>query len=172
MVTADTGLWSFTDVGMPGVEGGIGGGSLEKWADPAEGYWDYLDTMSLIHPNTDTIWFQICIRAAARVGAGANATAEEFGDASFIVSEIKKRFPSATVYVSPLNDYKNGHVCSGTGEYGVAVATELTDYLAGSGAALRGPIMSALAVSDTMDGCHAADGFLPNWGSDLLGFFG
>ena len=168
----DTGFWAFTDVGMPGVEGGIGGGSLEKWADPSETYWDYLDAMAQQNPSTQVVWFQICIRAAARVGAGAAATAEEISAANFVIAGIKERFPSATVYVSPLNDYLNGHFCGATGQYGVGVATELADYLAGTGSALRGPTMSPMAVSDTVDGCHAADSFLPNWGTDLMAFFG
>ncbi|NNF62903.1 MAG: hypothetical protein HKN07_01475 [Acidimicrobiia bacterium] len=167
-----TAFWSYTAVGQPGVEGGIGGGSLEKWANPSESYWDYLDVMAQENPSTQTIWYQICIRASARVGAGEAATAGEIADAEFVVSEIKKRFPSATIYVSPLNDYLNGHTCGGTGQYGVGVAAELSDHLTSSGAALRGPTMSPMAVSDTTDGCHASDAFLPVWGSDLLAFFG
>ena len=72
---------------------GYGGGDISEWSRtiPTGDYWARLDSNVDGNPPATAIWWQIC-DIVRRPGS--------FGDAEAVLTEIERRVPGATVYVS------------------------------------------------------------------------
>lgn len=147
----------------PSVHSAYGAASVSLWADPASRYWAAFDNVLAQFPDTTTIWWQLCTSAA-------NLT-DNFDAAQDVVSEIRRRIPDATVFVSAQHDYTDGHVCPITGADGPARMQALADELIAAGLAFRGPVVGPLAEDELSDGCHANDAGKAVLGQQLADFF-
>lgn len=142
-------------------------GAVRDWAlNAGKGnkYWDVFDELLERHPNTRSIWWQLCIRQE-------DDTKHE--DALPILEAIRKRIPGVKIYVSPLPGYTDG-VCGITGISGLEKAKELAQKLdAGHADVLPGPVLGPMTSADTDDdGCHLSipDG-LRKLGGQMKEFF-
>ena len=75
-----------------------------------------------------------------------------------LLDAILQESGGAPVLINAMSAY-DGHVCSGSGAYGPAVAEELLDYLeaAAPGAFIRIARFPALKRAETTDGCHPTE---------------
>lgn len=125
-------------------------GSVVEWAKNAEEgnkYWDVFDELLREHPETKTIWFELCIPDSER------GTSEYHTE--IVLNEIRKRIPEAKIYVSALADYTGG-ICKITGTWGLEKAKELVKELDEKNEdVFLGPILGPMTPKDTAkDGCH------------------
>ena len=127
-----------------------GSGTILDWSQNVEEgskYWDVFDELLEKYPNTNTIWFELCIMDEDR--------ATSYEHAALILSEIRKRIPAVTIYVSPLADYTEG-ICEITGTFGLEKGKELAKELDEKNEdVLPGPVLGPMTPKDTAkDGCH------------------
>lgn len=125
-------------------------GAVLDWARQANTdnkYWDVFDDLLAEHPETKTIWWQLCIRDDERKTSYEHAAA--------ILEQIRKRIPGTTIYISALADYTQG-VCEITGTWGLEKAKELVqDLNANNDDVFPGPVLGPMTPADTAkDGCH------------------
>ncbi len=152
--------------------GGIGRGSMDRWADLSSQYWDYLETMFARYPDTTAVWWQICLVLVLRPGDSPTPSAEEIATARLIYDEIQRRKPGVQVYVSGLNGY-DGITCEALGANGAVAAAALAQELADTTNASLGPTMTPLnATNHRGDQCHGGESAVEAWGHDLMAFFG
>jgi hypothetical protein len=147
------------------TQGELGGGSAPHWGNPAAAdygfYWGLYDQR---RPSTGyaAAWVQICLRTAEHGGAFDSAEQQWV---THIIDQIHARDPGIQVWVSPLNSYAEGHVCSSAGVDGPVIAAAAADW---SAAALelvaRGPDLGPLSPEHIgiRDDCH------PNGAGELL----
>src|SRR3989338_5864238 len=127
-----------------------GSGTILDWSqhlDEGSKYWDVFDELLEKYPNTNTIWFELCIMDEDRTTSYEHAT--------IIISEIRKRIPAVAIYVSPLADYTDG-VCEITGTFGLEKGKELAKELDEKNEdVVAGPLLGPMTPKDTAkDGCH------------------
>lgn len=142
-----------------------GGGNVTAWFDelPATGHWELVDSNLAEHPETNKIWWQLCIRQS-------QSTPYEYAEA--VLAGIRDRFPDATIYVSPLAEYPDA-VCGLTGRFGVDRSIELVEELLEKNKDLvAGPVLEPLTEDKTMpDHCHINEDSRPIVGQELKTFF-
>ena len=127
-----------------------GSGTILDWSQNLEEgskYWDVFDELLEKYPNTNTIWFELCIMDEDRTTS--------YEHAAIILNEIRKRIPAVTIYVSPLSDYTDG-VCEITGTFGLEKGKELAKELDEKNEdVFVGPLLGPMTPQDTAkDGCH------------------
>ncbi|MBI2013622.1 MAG: hypothetical protein HYS87_02240 [Candidatus Colwellbacteria bacterium] len=138
------------------------GGAVADWVDIGNKFWHTFDNYYAANPNTDTIWWQMCVRS------DEDPTLE---DALEIVSGIKGRIPDVTIYVSSLPSYQEG-ICRITGTSGLARGKELASELVLKSDVRRGPELRSHEPSEILDdGCHMNDEGLRAVGEQLKQFF-
>lgn len=125
-------------------------GAVVDWAKGAETgnkYWDVFDDLLAKHPQTNIIWWQLCIRH--------NETDTSYEHAVSILQAIRQRIPGGTIYVSTLADYTDG-VCDITGTWGLQKAKELAQQLdIANDDVFPGPVLGPMSALETAsDGCH------------------
>lgn len=142
------------------------GGSVSVWAGDLTNrsrYWRAFDDMLKTHPETETIWWQLC-------NSPSDDEETLYQNARLVLAEIQRRAPGAMIYASAQHSYSDGHVCRGEPD-GPARMQRLAERLVSEGLVLAGPVMGPLAASQTRDGCHANLEGRRVLGQQLLAFF-
>ena len=95
-----------------------GGGALSAWESSKNGnnlfYWDQFDALLAAHPDTDRVWWQLCM----------SDDQEDLSDerlhelALSILQQLRSRIGNMPVEASPQPEYVEGHVCTGAGATG------------------------------------------------------
>ncbi len=156
------------------VGGEMGGGSLPRWGNPGNDdygfYWGLYDGR---RPSGgyNGAWVQICMKAGEHGGVfdGSEQTW-----LSHVVEQIHSRDPGIPIWISPLNFYGGGQVCSSTGADGPAITAEAADWAAAALAGVqRGPDLGPLLPNHIgiRDDCHPNGAGEALLGGQLVAFF-
>jgi hypothetical protein len=145
----------------------LGGLSFEMWGDPAtrdfDAAWRKYDSARPAGGYA-AAWVQMCIRADDE--HDPNALLSE------VVSQIRQRDPDIPIYVSPINDYEEGHVCGRIGPDGFAVGEAAVEWGVANLGVVAGPVTGPLTVDMLAgDGCHLGPSGLDLVGSQLVTWF-
>ncbi len=145
----------------------LGGLSFEMWGDPAtkdyEAAWRKYDSA---RPGSGyaSAWVQMCIRADD--DHDPNALLSE------VVSQIRQRDPDIPIYVSPINDYEEGHVCGRIGPDGFAVGEAAVEWGVTNLGVVAGPVTGPLTTDMLAgDGCHLGPSGIALVGGQLVAWF-
>ncbi len=147
------------------------GGAVLNWAKNTEkGHeqlWRVFDEYLKQNPETDTVWWQLCIR---KEEAGMS-----YDDAVSVLNALRQRIPGVTVYVSALPEFPE-HTCELTGSEGIERANELVEELVEKNSdVLTGPVIGPLYPGDIDNGdetrCHPGLGGAIMTGRQLIEFF-
>lgn len=156
--TGDSRVWM-------NVVQGYGGGDIAEWSRtiPNGDYWSRLESNIVGNSPATAVWWQICDLAMD------NGTLAD-GDA--VLAEIRRRFPGATVSVSPLADFERPETCQ---KQDIGNSRRLVDHLVATGGAFRGPVLplvlDAWIQPPNGDGkCHAGTAGREAFGSVLAAF--
>jgi hypothetical protein len=131
------------------------GGTIVRWADPADVRWAALDEWLASHPDTTTMWWEVVFHESNFLQlreAGLQAAAEAAW------TNLKPRIEGREVYVSPMFGYLPGSRCK-TSDAAVAAAEAVVATLLAEHRALHaGPVFDP-APPDQVDltGCHTND---------------
>jgi hypothetical protein len=146
---------------------GYGGGALFEWANTANSRWSLFQAALDAH-GADAVWLELCVKERS----DPSPTRDDLIAAETIALEIRRRAPTAVLYVSALNEYE-GIVCQLSGPDGPAVSQGLADHLIALRLARRGPVVGPLDASTTRpDRCHANQQGEDLQGEQLRAFFG
>ncbi len=156
------------------IPGDLGGGTAAIWGDPTHAryalYWALYDERRPAGGYPET-WFQICLRTSEHGGV---FDVVEQDLVTHIVEQIVKRDPAITIWISPINFYGGGQVCSATGADGPAIAAQAADWGAATfGTVLRGPDLGPLLPEHIgqRDDCHPNKAGETLLGGQLVEFF-
>ena len=142
----------------------LGGGALDVWAAGTLAYWAIYEQHRPVEGYT-AAWLQICLRAS-------DVANDNQAQLTAVVDEIIARDGSIPIFVSPLNSYVEGHVCSATGVDGPAIAAELADWAVEGLGVFRGPDTGPVGPAELRrDGCHLNAAGVALVGSQLAAFF-
>ena len=144
-----------------------GGGTIAAWAntiDSGSKYWAAFDHFVALYPDTDTIWWQLCVRHEE-----ANAP---YADAEKLLEAIHDRVPDAMVYVSSLPEYPDAE-CGITETIGIERGDALViELLEKNPELVAGPVLQPMTSDKTtFDNCHINDESRPLLGAELKTFF-
>jgi hypothetical protein len=144
---------------------GYGGGAVTDWAAqiPDGLYWTRFDRNQGANPQATVIWWQLCDR---------NFPTANVMHAEAVLGEIRRRHPTATIYVTPLAEFERPETC---GKQNIANSHMLTDYLVGTGEVERGPELPMvldqwIQPPEGDGGCHVGDSGSAEFGRTLAGF--
>jgi hypothetical protein len=130
------------------------GGTLYRWestkADRNRRWWDQFDALHAKHPDTTTVWWQLCMAE----DEGDQTEERQHELALSILEQLRSRIGAMRVELSPMPMYTDGHVCPNAGPDGPRRMLELTNRLVREGHAYRGPDFPPLSVSQLEDRCH------------------
>ena len=147
--------------------GDLGGGSLTRWGDPGDRrydlYWELFDERRPAE-GYDGVWVQLCIRNGDHGGVFDESEATWV---THIVDQVHLRDAGVPIWISPINFYADGQVCSSVGPDGPAIAAMVADWAATNlDNVFRGPDFGPLAPQHigVRDDCHPNDS-----GETLLG---
>ena len=145
----------------------LGGLSFEMWGDPAtkdyEAAWRKYDSARPASGYASA-WVQMCIRADD--DHDPNALLSE------VVSQIRQRDPDIPIYVSPINDYEEGHVCGRIGPDGVAIGEAAVEWGVANLGVVAGPVTGPLTTDMLAgDGCHLGPSGIALVGGQLVAWF-
>lgn len=142
-----------------------GGGNVTAWYNELDdqGHWKLFDEHLADHPETSSVWWQLCIRED-------DPTPYEEPEA--VLAGIRARLPDATIYVSPLAEFPDA-VCGITGTFGVPRSVDLVAELLDKNPDLvAGPVLSPLTKDETLpDNCHIKPEARPAMGEEMKAFF-
>ncbi|MEO7191355.1 MAG: hypothetical protein ABI051_09895 [Vicinamibacterales bacterium] len=144
-----------------------GGGDVVSWGSQtsnSNSYWSEFAKLYAGHPETKTLWIQICVKSFSTYDQAYSA-------AIIVIDEAKRRVPGATIYVSGLNDFSPLDICQNSGPSGTTFSRQIADAISSSGLALKGPVLTALTRQQTTDGCHPNDQGRAILGAELKSFF-
>ena len=143
----------------------FGGGTVNKWSETLDNniYWDIFDEYLALHPDTKTVWWQLCIK---------QTDVFTYDTAHIVLEEIRERIPGVTVYVSPLPPFTD-HTCSITGKTGFERMNGLAEELAEKEDDVSlAPVLPGLVRSENVqDGCHMTPAGSKKVGTALKEFF-
>lgn len=137
--------------------GDLGGGSAPRWGDPGNRrysqYWALFDER---RPSDgyDGVWVQLCLRNGEHGGV---FDANEAAWVTHIVEQVRQRDEGIPIWVSPINSYIEGYVCTALGVDGAEIASITADWAATNlENVLRGPDFGPLAPEQIgqRDDCH------------------
>lgn len=156
------------------TEGDLGGGSLPSWGDPQHPrsslYWGLYDSRRPVGGYSD-VWVQLCIRVNEHDGG---FDADEMEWVSRIVDELTRRDPQVQIWISPINYYGGGQVCSAIGIDGPRIAAEASDWAVSTFKQVdRGPNLGPLLPEHIgqRDDCHPNSTGELVLGQQLVAFF-
>lgn len=144
-----------------------GGGGISAWAldlSDMSRYWSAFEQAVADHPQTDTLWLQLCT-------AERTASQDTFANTRVIIDEIHRRLPDVTLFISAQPGYSDG-VCRITGEDGPARMQDIVNQVVAGQLAKAGPVVGPLRRNQTSDGCHANNEGQRLLGRQLARFFG
>ncbi len=154
--------------------GDLGGGSVPRWGLPNGDdyalYWGLYDARRPAAGYSAT-WLNLCLRSGEHGGAFDDA---EKSWITHIIEQVHVRDPGITIWVSPLNFYADGHVCTSTGVDGPAIAAAAADWAGATFANVaRGPDLGPLEPSHigVRDDCHPNGAGESLLGQQLVSFF-
>ena len=145
----------------------LGGLSFEMWGDPTsrdfDAAWRKYDGARPAGGYA-AAWVQMCVRA--------NDDHDPNDLLSEVVSQIRQRDPDIPIYVSPINDYAAGHVCSRIGPDGFAIGEATVEWGVANLGVMAGPVTGPLTV-DMLGGddCHLGPAGVELVGSQLVAWF-
>lgn len=141
----------------------FGGGTPNRWAEDNSPYWPIFDEYLSLHPDTKTVWWQLCIK---KTDVFTYATAHT------VLETLRERIPGVTVYVSPLPPFTD-HVCGITGKEGFQRMYGLAKQIAEREEdVLPGPLLPGIQRSENVqDGCHMNEAGKRKVGESLKAFF-
>ncbi len=144
----------------------FGGLSFDMWGDPAAedfaAAWRKYDGE---RPATGyrAAWVQMCITV------GTPDPTALLGE---VVDQIRTRDPAIPVYVSPINQYLEGHVCGRIGPEGFTVGQATVDWGVDNLSIERGPITGPLGADHlSTDSCHLGSAGIDLVGAQLVAWF-
>ena len=156
------------------TQGGLTGGSVGVWGNDGPAryrrYWGMYDQRRPESGYT-AAWVQLCIRTREHNGA-FNSTIQ--GWLEHIVAEIHERDPGIPIWISPVNTFADGLVCSTVGEQGPSIAAEAADWAVAEIAGLeRGPDLGPVLAEhlDSGEECHPNLAGQAVLGEQLVEFF-
>lgn len=154
--------------------GDLGGGSFGIWGDPGSRrydlYWGLYDERRPAD-GYDAVWVQMCIRAGEHGGVFDGG---EQAFATHVVEQIRQRDPQATIWISPINFYGDGQVCTAIGPEGPAIAAQTADWaVANLTDVTRGPDLGPMLPEHIglRDDCHLGRSGRALAGTQLVSFF-
>ncbi len=137
--------------------GDLGGGSVPRWGNPDNRryqlYWDLFDERRP-EEGYDGVWVQLCLRT---VEHGGVFDEREAAWVTHIVEQIRLRDPGVPIWISPINSYVEGYVCSAVGPEGATIAAITADWAATNLENVsRGPDFGPLSDAEIgrRDDCH------------------
>lgn len=139
-----------------------GGGGIEEWSNVSSSsrYWVAFQEAYDSDP-TNIIWWQLCTREDGT---------DEYKKAVVIYDEIRRRVPSAVIYISAQPTYRR-ITCPITGPLGSSRMQRVADRLVAENRGLNGPTIGPLTSSTTgADLCHANAAGEELMGQQLLDF--
>jgi hypothetical protein len=156
------------------AQGGLTNGSLAVWGNPGparhDRYWGLYDERRPPTGYTGT-WLQMCIRDTEHGGAFDSREQEWI---RHIVAEIHERDPGIPIWISGVNSYADGVLCSSVGLEGPAIASEAADWAAASiDGVIRGPDLGPLSQDEIASDsdCHPNALGQERLGKQLVDFF-
>lgn len=144
-----------------------GGGVISAWAadlSDMNDYWMTFNNALNAHPDTDTIWLQLCT-------AKSVSSQDTYENARVIIDEILRRAPQVELYISAQPTYSNG-VCSIAGDGGPERMQDIVNQVVAEQLAKAGPILGPLRMDQTLDTCHVNRAGGEVLGTQLADFFG
>lgn len=150
-----------------------GGATIDKWAAGINSnnenykYWNAFN-VGLQNANntgpTSTFWIQL-------LGRLEKTDSAYYSDAIAVISEVERRIPGVTVYVSAMNGYSPEGICN-LPVGAPAQMRRVADSVVATGKAKAGPDVGDLVASDLEDNeCHANSVGQAKLGNKLLSFF-
>ena len=156
------------------ITGNLGGGSVSVWGDPANReygeYWGIFDAETPPGGYSE-VFMQLCLRTSEHNGA-FDAAEQEW--VAHMVAQVHARHPGITIWISPVNTYAEGLVCSSIGPDGPAIAAQAADWGAANLANVsRGPDLGPLEEGQIAqrDDCHPNSAGQDLLGAQLVSFF-
>ena len=148
---------------------GIDGITLRGWSQGNSPGWEIYDQLEPAGGYT-AAWFMMCLFNTEHDGSMSGFHQDQV---TAVVDNIRARSGNIPVYLSPLNSFEPGHVCSLTGLGGVEVAAAIADWGASNlPNVLRGPDTGPLSPSQLVsDGCHLNTAGVAFVGQQLVAFF-
>ncbi len=154
----------------------IGNCVVSRWATPTdfsyEGCWAVYESHRPAGGYVG-VWFQIVFHVSEHDTSGV-PTVEQEQWVLDVLDEIAARDPGATVYLSGLNEYELGHVCTRTGLNGDVLAGVLAGQVADADAydlIVSGPVLGPLPSNHLSDGCHLNDTGIGLVGGQMVAYF-
>lgn len=141
----------------------FGGGTPNRWAEDNSPYWPIFDEYLALHPDTKTVWWQLCIKQSDKF---------DYSTAQAVLRMLRARIPSVKVYVSPLPPFTD-HVCGITGKNGFERMYGLAKQIAEREEDVQlGPLLPGILRADNVnDGCHMNEAGKRKVGEALKAFF-
>lgn len=156
------------------AQGGLTNGSLAVWGNPGparhDRYWALYDERRPPTGYAGT-WFQMCIRDTEHGGVFDSREQEWI---RHVVAEILERDPGIPIWISGVNSYADGVLCSSVGFEGPAIASEAADWAASSiDGVIRGPDLGPLSQDEIASDsdCHPNAQGQERLGMQLVEFF-
>ena len=148
------------------------GGGIDNsgWANASTHYWTTYDQEVSVYGQPKAVWVEDC-------GSGVDGTAADDATVWSLIQQffviLKEKSPSATVYMSSINDFLPNGTCPRTGLTDVPQTERMTRLAVADGLALAGPIMGPLVLNGTLDSsrCHPNTAGELLLGSQLVQFF-
>jgi hypothetical protein len=140
----------------------LGGGIIDKWADPDGGKWN--NFRQRVVPEIDALWVMLCHGGERERRTPDVATVEGIIDtATGIIGH------DVPVLISGLNDWDPRESCR-RGAY--EESWQLAHQVADAGLATLGPSLGPITTAQTTDGCHGNDEGKMVMGEQMVEFFG
>jgi len=143
-----------------------GAGVSQWWSDFNNKYWQAFDKALAAQPTTTILW-ELCALEKFK-------TQETLDNAKDVIDELKRRVPSAVIYVSAQPYYTpSSHTCNIAGQSGVDRMAGIVASLVSEGYAKQGPVFGPLAYpgQTIQDGCHPNSSGEQLMGNQFISFF-
>ena len=150
---------------MPQVR--LGGLAFDMWGDPSlrdfDSAWRKYDS-GRPAGGYQGAWVQMCI---------TSGTPDPNGLLSVVVDQIHQRDPDIPIYVSPINQFDEGHVCSRVGPDGFEVSSAVAEWGLTNLPVQAGPITGPIGPGTVSSGdnCHLNEEGVALVGDQLVAWF-
>jgi hypothetical protein len=147
----------------------MGGGTVLKWADPADPRWAAFDDFRVRYPTSDVVWWQILFHEDE---FETKTPHELYDKAEITYANAALHTVGQRIYVSPMFRYLPGSQCR-TSDAAVALSIRIVARLLAAHPDLHaGPLFEDVPP-ELMEptGCHLNDAGDRDQGDQLLAFF-
>ncbi len=145
----------------------LGGLSFEMWGDPGsrdfDAAWRKYDSARPAG-GYEGAWVQMCI---------TNGTPDPNGLLTEVVDQIHQRDPGIPIYLSPINQFEEGQVCSRIGPDGFEVSSAVAEWGLANLPVQAGPVTGPIGPGTVASGdnCHLNDQGVALVGDQLVAWF-